>query len=382
MKALSIYIHVPFCIQKCHYCDFLSAPATIETKEHYVSALIDSIRTRKVHVPSRQIPWAEYEVRSVFFGGGTPSILPPEDIGRILECLREEFVFAKELEITLEANPATADARALTVWKQAGVNRLSIGVQSTDNEQLQRLGRVHTYEDAVRMYYMAREEGYHNISLDIMGALPYQSMQDYQQTLRRIVSLKPEHISVYSLMIEEGTPFYEQYKEGVYPLADERLERAMYHTAVRMLRDQGYEWYEISNFARPGYACYHNQVYWTSGEYLGFGTGAASCMDHMRFTVKDSLEDFLNREIQYRDIMKLSRKEEMEEYMFLGMRRMQGISENGFEERFGVPMDRVYGDEIVELIAKDLLWRQNGCLGLTKKGVDVSNYVFAKFLQS
>ncbi|MBQ2935209.1 MAG: radical SAM family heme chaperone HemW, partial [Lachnospiraceae bacterium] len=273
-KPLSIYLHIPFCARKCLYCDFLSAPADDVTKARYVESLITEI---KAEAPK----YEAYEVRTVFIGGGTPSILPAEAIVGIMDTLKEQFCFAKEAEITIEVNPGSAEAEKLLAYYRSGINRLSIGLQSSHNSELQQLGRIHTYQDFLRTYRDAVKSGFNNINIDLMSAIPGQTTESYRETLRQILHLSPmpAHISAYSLIIEEGTPFYENTPE----LPDEEADREMYKITDDMLSGSGFERYEISNYARKGYACKHNKVYWRRGDYVGFGIGAASLIDNVRF---------------------------------------------------------------------------------------------------
>ena len=284
MKELELYLHIPFCVKKCNYCDFLSAPAEEETRAAYVDALLEEIR-------GFEDP-EDYEVVTVFFGGGTPSILPGQEIFRIMEALREKFSFRKGAEITLEANPGTVDKEKLSCYKKAGINRLSFGLQSADAEELKKLGRIHTWEKFLESFQLAREAGFSNINVDLMSALPGQTKESWEKTLRQVLALQPEHISAYSLIIEEGTPFYQLYEKDVERrdageepelLPSEEEERAMYEATGRILKEQGYLHYEISNYAKPGRECRHNLGYWQRRDYLGFGLGASTLLNPVRY---------------------------------------------------------------------------------------------------
>ena len=389
-KPLSIYLHIPFCARKCLYCDFLSAPADDATKARYVESLITEI---KEEAPK----YETYEVRTVFIGGGTPSILPAEAIAGIMDTLKEQFYFAKEAEITIEVNPGSAEEEKLLAYYKSGINRLSIGLQSSHNSELQQLGRVHTYQDFLRTYQDAVKSGFNNINIDLMSAIPGQTTESYRETLRQILHLSPmpAHISAYSLIIEEGTPFYENTPE----LPDEDADREMYKITDDMLKESGLERYEISNYARKGYACKHNKVYWRRGDYVGFGIGAASLVDNVRFHNDDDIsayiagweaykQNILGKPDILRDVQPLTIPEQMEEYMFLGLRLTEGISLKEFEDTFGKSIYEVYPDVIDKLVNQGLLVKKNGADGQTKRlalssfGLDVSNVVMAEFLFS
>ena len=389
-RELSLYLHIPFCIRKCKYCDFLSAPADAETKDRYVRRLIREIED-KAEIAGG------YEVISVFFGGGTPTTLPAEDLAGLLDAIKRIFTPKggswEKAEITTECNPATYGKTEFEVLKKAGFNRLSIGLQSCDNEELKLLGRIHTYEDFLRCYEAARSAGFDNINIDLMGGLPCQSAEAWQRNLETVTALNPEHISAYSLIIEEGTPFYELYgEEDEYRaktgesrgnLPDEETERLMYRRTKEILRSAGYERYEISNYAKPGRESRHNLVYWSGGAYLGLGLGAASYMDQVRFKNGDDLKEYLaSEEIPVSEKMELSKQDRMEEFMFLGLRKMRGVSEKEFYDRFDLGMEEVYGNVLKEYEEEGLMERVGDHWRLTEKGIDVSNPVLAGFLLS
>lgn len=381
-KELSIYIHIPFCKKKCLYCDFLSAPCGAVERESYIKALLCEIRRESVKA-------AEYTVMTVFLGGGTPSILSCSQIDRILNCVRKNYRCDDNMEVTLECNPGTASLCKLTGFRKAGINRLSIGLQSADNRELHELGRIHTYEKFKETMNHAREAGFENINIDIMSALPGQTLESYQDTMTKVIDMKPEHISAYSLIIEEGTPFYERYgnkRNESYPLLpDEDTERNMYYETKHFLETAGFHRYEISNYAVKGYECRHNLSYWTQKNYLGFGTGAASCFEGTRYSnIRDNKEYILNTQNNlnlHTDITHLTQKDKEEEYMYVGLRLTKGISVTGFAQQFESSMEEVYGEVITQLIKKRLLCKRGDYLKLTKKGIDISNYVLAHFLQ-
>lgn len=432
MKELELYIHIPFCTRKCEYCDFLSAPAGEEVRALYLEALKREIEEFAHHpYPSRDLPSSrglyreEYEVSTVFFGGGTPSLLTGDQIAQLMGLIRESFRFTScgkgkadsgagtrcggdtyrglEPEITLECNPGTADREKLEQYRRAGINRISFGLQSAKNEELKALGRIHTWEDFCRTYEAARAAGFSNINVDLMSALPGQTRKSWEETLRKVLALKPEHISAYSLIIEEGTPFYQRYREdderrarGDQPLflPSEEEERQMYRRTQELLEEQGFYRYEISNYARPGFACRHNIGYWTGVEYAGFGLGASSLLGRTRCRNPEDLGAYLKKYGKnvadgpavlcsgsaVRETEPLSRQDEMEEFMFLGLRLTEGVSEREFLRRFHQPIREVYGDTLEKLKQKGLLECKGGQISLTPVGIDVSNQVMAEFL--
>lgn len=510
-----LYVHIPFCVRKCDYCDFLSASASEKVRENYVNLLCEEIEREAVCYP-------DYRGTTVFFGGGTPTVLRPEQLGRILcklkecfsvgsadvawrgyvgdgeseagtgpeyiesgegaagiasECIESgkraartapEYIesLQEEPEITLECNPGTVTEEDLRRLREAGFNRLSIGLQSAQNAELRKLGRIHTWEDFQRTYESARKAGFRNINVDIMSALPGQSVESYVNSVERVIELSPEHISAYSLIIEEGTPFYERYgeadmqrqREGVdrlHLLPSEEEERRMYELTRKMLERKGYHRYEISNYALPGRECRHNITYWRRGDYLGFGLGAASLVGNCRFVKPEDLTEYGKmlqnswkdrsdrkggrdialpeddpamektgfhdrkngdntvlpkddpamektnsygqkdgqdiepaRERQsppqdeglHRNVQRLSRQEQMEEFMFLGLRLTEGISAGEFREYFHTAIEEVYGDVLRKLERQGLLVRAGDRIALTERGIDVSNVVLSEFL--
>lgn len=375
---MEVYIHLPFCVKKCAYCDFLSGPQSEEVIEQYVYALEREIRA--CHM--------DREVTTVFLGGGTPSVLTGKQISRIFDVLHETFRFADEAEITIEANPGTVTEEKLLAYRRCGVNRISFGLQSTDAEELKLLGRIHTFEEFLESYHLARKFGFHNINIDLMSAIPKQTLTSWEQTLERVVRLEPEHISAYSLIIEEGTPFYERYGEGSLgekELPGEDEEREIYYRTKERLREAGYERYEISNYARRGYECRHNLGYWERKEYLGFGLGAASLVGEVRCRNTEHLQEYLkyagSPEKIREDVQKLSVQEQMEEFLFLGLRKTEGVSEKEFLDSYGTSMEQCYGRELRKLTEEGLLQKNDGRIRLTERGVDVSNYVFSAFIK-
>ena len=381
-KPLGIYVHIPFCVKKCAYCDFLSMPAGEEVKKQYANAVLEEIEDYSQYTK-------EYQVQTIYFGGGTPSFMPAEYIRNILHKLQDVFEIddLKSLEVTLEVNPGTVDEKKWKAYREMGINRISMGLQSTDNKTLKKIGRIHTYETFLENYRMARSCGFHNISVDIMSALPEQTIEQYKQTLETVATLSPEHISSYSLIIEEGTPFWEWYKEGgelEQELPDEEEERKMYELTKEILQKYGYERYEISNYAKKGFESKHNSSYWTGTSYLGIGLGASSYFEGERYQNVDELETYFlcagNREQRIQNREKIGTIASMQEFMFLGLRRMCGVSKKEFKQRFGQSMEDVYGETLMDLLEKDLLCIEGDKVYLTDHGIDVSNYVFSAFL--
>ena len=369
---LELYVHIPFCVRKCQYCDFLSGPSDEETKDRYIEALLKEIRAAE-HTE-------DYEIVSVFIGGGTPSALKAEAIASIMSTLQEQFFFCEDAEVTIEANPGTVDLEKLTIYRNVGINRLSLGLQSTDAEELKLLGRIHSYEEFLKSYEWAREVGFSNINIDLMFAIPGQTGEAWRQHLYQVAELNPEHISAYSLIIEEGTPFAEQNLD----LPDEDTEYQMYEDTAEILERYGYRQYEISNYAKQGYMCRHNAGYWQRREYLGFGLGASSLYGGMRFSNTHQMQEYLkesrNPDQIRQDVTVLSRNERIEEFMFLGLRMTEGISEKKFEENFDVRLMDVYGDILQKYEETGFMEHIETKWRLTRKGIHVSNHILADFL--
>ena len=369
---LELYVHIPFCVRKCQYCDFLSGPSDEETKDRYIEALLKEIRAAE-HTE-------DYEIVSVFIGGGTPSALKAEAIASIMRTLQEQFFFCEDAEVTIEANPGTVDLEKLTIYRNVGINRLSLGLQSTDAEELKLLGRIHSYEEFLKSYEWARKAGFSNINIDLMFAIPGQTGEAWRQHLYQVAELNPEHISAYSLIIEEGTPFAEQNLD----LPDEDTEYQMYEDTAEILERYGYRQYEISNYAKPGYMCRHNAGYWQRLEYLGFGLGASSLYGGMRFSNTHQMQEYLkesrNPDQIRKDVTVLSRNEQIEEFMFLGLRMTEGISEKKFEENFDVRLMDIYGDILQKYEETGFMEHIETKWRLTRKGIHVSNHILADFL--
>lgn len=387
-RPLELYIHIPFCVRKCLYCDFLSFTADSEIKKKYVDKLTEEIRAcgRRMRITGRGGE-VLYPVISVFIGGGTPSTLPHESIVLIMKAVRESFHMAPDAEISIEANPGTVNDEKLLAYRESGINRLSLGLQSANPSQLRALGRIHTWDEFLESFHLARESGFENINVDLMASLPEQDFASYADSLECVALLNPEHISSYSLIIEEGTPFYDCPPR----VPDEEEDRRMYHYTKEFLTGKGYRRYEISNYARPGKECRHNCGYWSGTDYLGIGLGASSLVKGERFSVIREMERYLELTkeelqagFQYENRGRLSKKEKIEEFMFLGLRMTDGISAENFMKRFGANIEKVYGENLGKLMEQGLIEmtgkEASRQYRLTDLGFDVSNYVLAQFL--
>lgn len=372
-----IYIHIPFCIKKCNYCAFLSGPAGPEVRQEYVNHLIEEIRLR-----SREVPEAD----TIYFGGGTPSLLTPEQVGDILNEVRKAFRITEGAEVTLEANPGTLTEESLAGFREAGINRLSMGVQSMDDRRLRYLGRIHTAEEVRRDVKMAREAGFRNINLDLIFAIPGTDVSDAMEDLEAIAALEPEHISFYSLQLEEGTSFFRDFEAGTLREVPDETDREMYHRGIQALREKGYRHYEISNFARPGYESRHNSKYWNMSEYVGLGLGASSYTGHRRMVNETDLKaysEMLDRgELAFMEVHENSEADDISEAVFTGLRREEGVryrdvlgSEATFWEYFreALPEARAYE-------AGGFLEMTDEGLRLTERGIDISNGIMALFV--
>lgn len=393
-------MHIPFCAKKCAYCDFLSFPGNMRMRREYTDKLLEEIRIQSSFV-------REYQVDTIFLGGGTPSVLDVTDITAIMGTLKEHYDIAPDAEITIEVNPGTVKMEGLVAYREAGINRVSMGLQSADDTELRYLGRIHTYDEFLKSFQRVRMAGFTNVNVDLISAIPGQTPESWRNTLKKTAMLKPEHISAYSLIVEEGTPFYDRYGGHVEmesyemspeerrrlmalpDLPDEDTEREMYYMTRNCLAEQGYERYEISNYARPGFECRHNVGYWTGTGYLGLGLGASSYLEGCRFHNTSDFQSYvsahLDDEAEFcqalrQDMEQLSVKSKMEEFMFLGLRLTRGVSVEGFITRFGQSIRNVYGGVIDKLEREGLLEHKNGYYRLTERGLDLSNYAMSLFL--
>lgn len=379
-KEFGIYVHIPFCVKKCAYCDFLSGPSDEKTIQAYFDALQLEIESYVVR---------DQKVRTIYFGGGTPSSVNPGYIEDVIEKIKNQFVLVdkKAIEITIETNPKTVDEEKWKKYKAMGINRVSMGLQSSHAKELNLLGRIHSYEDFLEGYWGAKEAGFDNLSVDVMSALPGQTLAAYRETLEKVLTLEPQHISSYSLIVEEGTPFFDLYGEGSKGqvlLPDEQLDREMYQLTNVLLEEHGYHRYEISNYAREGYESKHNSSYWTRIPYLGFGLGASSFWKGKRYHNVTTMEKYLKvagcEETRIEDVEIISKEGSMEEFMFLGLRMTKGISRKEFYEKFGIEIEAVYGRVIDKLVKQRALVVEKDWIRLTEYGLDVSNAVLSKFL--
>ncbi|WP_251389710.1 radical SAM family heme chaperone HemW [Mediterraneibacter agrestimuris] len=409
-KELELYVHIPFCVKKCAYCDFLSAPADEEKRQEYVETLVREIEGHREQ-------YREYRVTTIFVGGGTPSILSAAQMECIFASLRENFLIEENAEITIEVNPGTVTVEKADAWKRAGINRISIGLQTVNDEELRMLGRIHTFEQFLETYYLLRKKGFMNLNVDLISAIPGQTQDSWRKTLCTVAELEPEHISAYSLIVEEGTSFYKLYgddkdrdrdvdtsettavseryrvcgsvkselKEREYlPLPNEDVERAIYEETEKLLQQYGYNRYEISNYAKKGYACRHNEGYWRRKEYLGIGLGASSLIGKQRYRNLSRYDEYIdavqNRTDIHEETEYLEKTNEMEEFMFLGLRMMEGVSRTKFYENFEKEIEEVYGEQLMRLAGDGLIRSDEERIELTKRGIDISNYVFEQFL--
>lgn len=370
MSEISLYIHIPFCKSKCLYCDFLSYAHKEDKADAYINALINEIKGFKT----------DSTVKTIFIGGGTPSAIDYKYIVQIMDTIFSLYNVDKNAEITIEANPGTVDIEKLSAYRKCGINRISFGVQAWQTKHLKTIGRIHTINEVISSVKEARSVGFENINCDLMFSLPQQTCEDFLESIERVTALGITHISAYSLIIEEGTPLYDMYESGRIPPIDEDKDRKMYHEGIKLLAKKGYMQYEISNFAKSGYECRHNLVYWYRGEYKGFGLGAASLIGEKRLKNTEDFTQYLNG-TTITETETLTTADKQEEFMFLGLRCNRGISENAFYKAFGTDVDAVYGTQLKKLAADGLIIRENGRIYLTDRGFDIANMIFVEFMQ-
>jgi len=376
-----LYIHIPFCHRKCPYCAFVSQQGSTAGIDNYVNLLMT-----EMHLARRE-SLSLHAIDSIYFGGGTPSLLHPSQVEQILELACKLFGLSENVEITLETNPGTVDQQKLKGYRLAGVNRLSIGVQSFDDHMLAVLGRIHTAHQADDAVKAARRVGFDNIGIDLIHALPGQTMQMWRNDLRHALDLTPEHLSVYGLTIEEGTPFAELYAENT-DTPDEDLAADMFETADTLLTTAGYEHYEIANYAHPGYRSQHNSGYWKRDGYLGLGAGAHSFLRSgeygTRFGNTPDLDEYAisitKGTLPRRDKSILSREDSLAEFMFLGLRMADGVTSGNFEKEFGITLWEHFGKVVDELAGQGLLTADEHGVRLTRRGMLLSNRIFVRFL--
>ena len=376
MKQRSmLYVHIPFCMQKCRYCDFLSFKASDENRQQYIDALCKEIDA-----------WKEKEtepISSLFIGGGTPSLLTTEQIGQLMSALHRSFCIEADAEQSIEANPGTITEEKAKCWRQKGINRVSMGVQALDDQLLKQLGRIHNHNQVLESWAILKESGFQNLSIDLMMGLPGQSLEQWENTLHEALTLQPQHLSCYSLIIEEGTPFFEE--QASLNLPEEDTERMMYLSTQQILSGAGMHQYEISNFSLPGFESRHNTGYWRRTPYIGLGLGAASLLkEEIRYHNTNDMQTYLKCCADLASIReeetKLTVQEQMEEFMFLGLRCTQGVQPDQFERYFSRSMESVYGVSLEKHLRNGLLESKNGWICLTRRGMDLANQVFADFL--
>lgn len=377
MKPVSIYIHIPFCKSKCFYCDFLSYPNMDKFYKQYLDALI-------LEIKNTALLFKDYQIETIFIGGGTPTILPSFYIQEIMKILDSYYNLSKCNEITIEANPGTVDYNKLLELKELKINRISFGLQAWQNRLLKKLGRIYSRNEFIDNLNLSRQAGFDNINVDLMFSLPTQSIEEWEETLNKIVELKPEHISTYGLIIEDNTVFGKLYAENKLEVTDEVIDRQMYYRAKQILKHNGYIHYEISNFAQSNFESKHNLAYWQQKEYISFGLGAHSYINKMRFHNTYDFDKYIecskNKKDITEDIETNDILDEYAEFMFLGLRLIKGISKAEFKLKFNKDIEQIYKNQLDECKNYGLLEEDDNNIYLTNKGIDVSNIVFEKFL--
>lgn len=381
MKELGIYIHIPFCKKKCNYCDFIS----YSNKDKFILKYIESLK-KEIERSVKLINSEEYIVKTIYIGGGTPSFINSESIIEILKKIRKEYIIDKDVEITIEVNPGTVTEQKLCDYYNSGINRLSIGLQSDNDEILKTIGRIHTYSEFLNTYKLARKVGFKNINVDLMLALPNQNVEILENTVNRVVKLNPEHISIYSLILEEGTKLEKQISSGELTLPDENTERIMYHLVRKVLNENEYIQYEISNYSKIGFQSKHNTDCWSQKEYIGFGVAAHSYINMERFSnitkIEEYIENIENDNIENNYIIneKQNKISQMKEYMMLGLRKIKGVSITEFEQKFNQNPIYLYRIELNKLVNEELVEVDGDNIKLTIKGLDFANLVWEEFI--
>lgn len=387
-KNVGLYIHIPFCKKKCEYCDFKSYSGKEELVDKYIKWL--KYELKEVGKGNR----LDYEnkldklaiVKTIYIGGGTPSIIDEKYIREIMNTIKENYTLSDDVEITIEVNPGTVTENKLDVYRKSGINRLSIGLQETHNDILKSLGRIHTYEEFLNTYNLSRKVGFENINVDLMLGLPEQSIKDLEESVQKIINLKPEHISVYSLIIEEGTPFYSKLEKNEIELPEDEIERNMYWLVKRLLEKNEYIHYEISNFAKKGFESKHNLACWNQEEYIGFGVAAHSYTNNVRYSNIDSIEEYIknfeenNETDNFIFHEKQTASSKMKEFMILGLRKINGIAIQDFKNKFGANPIFVYRKELEKLVNEELVEIDGDYIKLTNKGLDLANLVWEEFV--
>lgn len=378
MKKLGIYIHIPFCKQKCNYCDFYSIKWDDESENKYIQAIINEIKSYKDNLRGN------YIADTIFFGGGTPTIIKTENLKSIIDCLRDAIEIDKCSEISMEANPNTLTSEKLNSYKSIGINRLSIGIQSLNDEILKKIGRIHDSSEALEAIDRAKNTGFENINADVMFNIPGQTVYDIEDTVTKIIDRGVKHISFYSLKLEKGTPMYSMEKNNKIIMPDEEVEREMYYAGRNIMEKNNLFQYEISNFAENGFECRHNLKYWNQEEYIGLGPSAHSFLNNTRYSnpsdlklyCENSMTDKFERIIQE----ELEKDDLMFEYIMLRLRLTEGLNIKEFNNKFSQDFLEMYKLQINYLIKNNLLKLKNDFVRLTKKGMDISNYVIEEFM--
>lgn len=375
---LGLYIHIPFCVTKCKYCDFNSFKIDLNEKIKYLNYLGEEMKLYKEEIKNR-------EIDSIFVGGGTPSILNENEINILFEKIKENFNIKSNAEITMECNPGTLTLNKLKAMKESGVNRLSIGLQAVQNHHLKYIGRIHTFEEFEKNYHDAKQMGFDNINIDLMYALPNQSREDWMESLEKVVKLNPTHISAYSLILEENTELFKMYERDEFNLLDENTDIEMYEYTINYLKSYGYNQYEISNYAKDKFECKHNVLYWKCEEYVGIGASASGYLNGIRYNNICELDNYEKmilegkKPIEWEE--KLSIKDEIEESIFLGLRMNEGIQISDFKEKYNFDFEKEYKNEIEKLSKMELIEIDNNRMKLTQKGREISNSVFVEFIK-
>lgn len=378
MERFGIYIHIPFCVKKCSYCDFVSFCSDEKTWEQYTNAVVCEIENKKIENPKK--------VTTIYIGGGTPSLIPENYIVKIINTVKSRFKIEESAEITIEVNPGTVTEKKLVAYKNVGINRISIGLQSAEDRILKLIGRIHNYQTFFSTYNLTRNIGFENINVDLMLAIPTQTKGELLNTLNKVIELKPNHISLYSLIVEENTEIKKALEVGKLEYVDEKVEREMYWKTKRILEKNGYFHYEISNFAKRGFESKHNMDCWNQEEYIGFGIAAHSYINNKRFSNISNLEEYIKNinEENFEKNIELhenqTKQDKMKEYMMIGLRKIDGISISEFERRFRISPLFYFRFEIDKLVKENLLEVDLDYIKLTKKGLDFANIVFEEFI--
>ncbi len=376
MQQTGLYIHIPFCVRKCQYCDFLSFASDEIMRQQYVEALVLEIQRAKERYPKNRY------IDSVFLGGGTPSLLTVPQLSNIMSTIRDSFVVVPQAEVSMECNPGTVLKEELRQYYDLGINRLSFGVQSFQDNELRLLGRIHSAKDAISCMEWARQIGFQNINMDLMSGIPGQTLASYEKTLEQMCRLDPEHISAYSLIVEEGTPFYDMY--GKEPPVSEEVDRVMYETTGSILNQYGYDRYEISNYAKPGFLCEHNLKYWSGVDYIGFGLGASGKIGWTRYKNETDIHVYISQIRNRQPVTyveeELSKEDAMAEFFILGLRKTKGVSLLEFQNIFSRDAMEIYGDVILRMKQIGMMCQKGNQLWLSSQGVDVSNQILCEFL--